>query len=311
VAIIAQADAPTLRRRGWLAKESQREALAGYLFILPTFLGYTAFILGPILAVIGISLTKYDILTPASFIGLDNYVRLFTDPRLRTVYGNTIFFTVFAVTFNVGIGLVLAVLLNRHIPGPLKYLFRSAYFFPVLVALVYSSIVWTYLYQKDTGIINYYLGLLNVAPIPWLSSKQWVLPSIIIMDVWRNTGFAMLVFLAGLQNIPLDYYEAAQLDGASRWQLFRHITLPLISPTLFFNLIIYMIGALQVFDSIMVLTKGGPGDASRSLVVFIYENAFQFFDMGYASAIAITLFVIIVIMTLIQFRLGRAWVHYG
>jgi multiple sugar transport system permease protein len=131
------------------------------------------------------------------------------------------------------------------------------------------------------------------------------------MDVWRNTGFAMLVFLAGLQNIPVDYYEAAQLDGANRWHLFRHITLPLISPTLFFNLIIYMIGALQVFDSVIVLTKGGPGDASRSLVMYIYENAFQFFEMGYASAIAITLFIIIVIMTLIQFRLGRTWVHYG
>jgi len=309
--VIAAARAPTLRRRGWLANETQREALAGYLFILPTFLGYTAFILGPILAVIGISLTKYDILSPASFIGLDNYVRLFTDPRLRTVYGNTIFFTVFAVSLNVGIGLILAVLLNRHIPGPLKYLFRSAYFFPVLVALVYSSIVWSFLYQKDTGIINYYLSLLNVAPIPWLSNRQWVLPSIIIMDVWRNTGFAMLVFLAGLQNIPVDYYEAAQLDGANRWHLFRHITLPLISPTLFFNLIIYMIGALQVVDSVIVLTKGGPGDASRSLVMYIYENAFQFFEMGYASAIAITLFIIIVIMTLIQFRLGRTWVHYG
>jgi multiple sugar transport system permease protein len=309
--VSAAASAPTFRRRGWLANEAQREALAGYLFILPTFLGYTGFILGPILAVIGISLTKYDILSPASFIGLDNYVRLFTDPRLRTVYGNTIFFTVFAVSLNVGIGLILAVLLNRHIPGPLKYLFRSAYFFPVLVALVYSSIVWSFLYQKDTGIINYYLSLLNVAPIPWLSNRQWVLPSIIIMDVWRNTGFAMLVFLAGLQNIPVDYYEAAQLDGANRWHLFRHITLPLISPTLFFNLIIYMIGALQVFDSVIVLTKGGPGDASRSLVMYIYENAFQFFEMGYASAIAITLFIIIVIMTLIQFRLGRTWVHYG
>jgi multiple sugar transport system permease protein len=305
------AQAESLARRGWLTKESQREALAGYLFILPTFLGYTAFILGPILAAIGISFTKYDILTPATFVGLDNYVRLLNDPRLRIVYGNTMFFTVFAVTLNVGLGLVLAVLLNRHLPGPIKYVLRSAYFFPVLVALVYSSIIWQFLYQKDTGIFNYYLGLLNVAPIPWLSNRQWVLPSIILLDVWRNAGFAMLVFLAGLQNISQEYYEAAQLDGANRLQLFRHITVPLISPTIFFNLIIYMIGALQVFDSIMVLTKGGPGDASRSLVIYIYENAFQFFEMGYASAVAITLFVIIVILTLIQFRLGRAWVHYG
>jgi multiple sugar transport system permease protein len=305
------AQAQALARTGWLSKESQREALAGYLFILPTFLGYTAFIVGPILAAIGFSFTKYDILSPATFVGLDNYVRLLNDPRLRTVYGNTIFFTVFAVSLNVGLGLVLAVLLNRHLPGPIKYVLRSAYFFPVLVALVYSSIIWQFLYQKDTGIFNYYLGLLNLAPIPWLSNRQWVLPSIIILDVWRNAGFAMLVFLAGLQNISQEYYEAAQLDGANRLQLFRHITVPLISPTIFFNLVIYMIGALQVFDSIMVLTKGGPGDASRSLVIYIYENAFQFFEMGYASAVAITLFVIIVILTLIQFRLGRAWVHYG
>lgn len=294
----------------WLRKESQREALAGYLFILPTFIGYTAFIIGPILAAIGISFTSYDILSPPKFTGLENYITLFTDPRLRQVYFNTIYFTLVAVTFNVGVGLLLAVLINRHMPPFLRYIFRTTYFFPVLVALAYSAIIWQFLYQKDTGIINYYLSFLNVAPVPWLSSKQWVLPSIIIMDVWKNTGFAMLVLLAGLQNISPDYYESAQLDGANRGQLFRHITLPLISPTLFFVLIIYMIGALQVFDSIVVLTRGGPGDASRSLVMYIYENAFQFFEMGYASAVAITLFIMIMLLTLVQFRLGRAWVHY-
>jgi multiple sugar transport system permease protein len=294
----------------WLQKESRREALAGYLFILPAFIGYTIFIIGPIVAAIGISFTSYDILSPPKFTSLENYITLFADPRLRQVYFNTIYFTLGAVTFNVSIGLLLAVLINRHLPAPLKYIFRTTYFFPVLVALAYSAIIWQFLYQKDTGIINYYLSFLNVEPIPWLSSKQWVMPSIIIMDVWKNTGFAMLVFLAGLQNISPDYYESAQLDGAGRWQLFRHITLPLISPSLFFILIIYMIGALQVFDSIFVLTRGGPGDASRSLVMYIYENAFQFFEMGYASAVAITLFIIIMLLTLVQFRVGRAWVHY-
>ncbi len=294
----------------WLGTERQREALAGYLFILPTFIGYTAFIIGPIVAAFGISVTRYDILSPAEFVGLQNYVTLLTDPRLHKVYLNTIYFTVVAVSFNVGLGLLLAVLINRHMPAFLRYFFRTAYFFPVLVALAYSAIIWQYLYQKDTGIINYYLGYLNVAPIPWLSDPRFVMPSIIIMDVWKNAGFAMLVFLAGLQNIPQDYYESAQLDGASRWRLFRHITLPLITPTLFFNLIIYMIGALQVFDSIVVLTQGGPGDASRSLVMYIYENAFQLFQMGYASAVAITLFVVIMLLTLVQFRAGQSWVHY-
>lgn len=297
-------------RATWLRKESQREALAGYLFILPTFIGYTAFIIGPILAAIGISLTSYDILSPPKFVGMANYTNLWSDPRLWKVYLNTVYFTLVAVTLNVGIGLLLAVLINRHMPAFLKYIFRTAYFFPVLVALAYCSIIWQYLYQKDTGILNYYLSYLSVEPIPWLSSPKFVMPSIILMDVWKNTGFAMLVFLAGLQNIPQDYFEAAQLDGANRWQVFRFITLPLISPTLFFNLIIYMIGALQVFDSIVVLTQGGPGDSSRSIVMYIYENAFQLFQMGYASAVAITLFIIIMLLTLVQFRMGQAWVHY-
>jgi len=295
---------------GWLRKESQREALAGYLFILPTFIGYTAFVIGPILAAIGFSLTSYDILSPAQFIGIQNYTDLISDARLHKVYWNTIYFTVVAVSLNVGIGLLLAVLINRNMPSFLKYIFRTAYFFPVLVALTYCSIIWQYLYQKDTGIINYYLSFLHVAPTAWLSSPLWVMPSIIFMDVWKNTGFAMLVFLAGLQGISPDYYEAASLDGANRGQLFRYITLPLISPTIFFNVIIYMIGALQVFDSIIVLTQGGPGDASRSLVMYIYENAFQLFHMGYASATAITLFIVIMLLTLVQFRVGQSWVHY-
>lgn len=298
---------PSLRR---LKTERAREALAGYLFILPTFIGYTVFIIGPIIAAFGISVNQYDMLSPAKFVGLKNYIDLLADARLQKVYLNTIFFTVVAVSLNVGIGLLLAVFINRRMPNFLRYFFRTAYFFPVLVALAYCAIIWQYLYQKDTGMINYYLGYLGVDPIPWLSSRTFVLPSIIVMDVWKNTGFSMLIFLAGLQGISQDYYESAQLDGANRWRVFRHITLPLITPTLFFNFVIYMIGALQVFDSIVVLTQGGPGDASRSLVMYIYENAFQLFQMGYASAISITLFFVIMLLTLVQFRSGQAWVHY-
>jgi len=295
---------------GWLQKDKNREAIAGYLFILPTFIGFIIFVLGPIISAVGLSFTSYDVLSPPQFIGLENYTQLLKDPRLRVVYGNTALFTVLAVTFNLGIALILAVLLNRKLPAFLKYLFRAAYFFPVLVALAYSSVIWSFLYQKDTGIINYYLHTFGIDPIPWLSSKEWVMPSIIILDVWKNTGFAMLVFLAGLQNIPQDYYEAAQIDGAGRGALFRHITLPLITPTLLLNLIIYMIGALQVFDSIQVLTQGGPGDASRSVTMYVTEVAFQSLQMGYGSAVAITLFIIIMLLTLLQFRISRAWVFY-
>jgi multiple sugar transport system permease protein len=295
---------------GWLQKDKNQEALAGYLFILPTFIGFIVFVLGPIIASVGISFTGYDILSSPRFLGLENYVQLLKDPRLKVVYGNTALFTVLAVTFNISVGLLLALLLNRKLPGFLKYIFRAAYFFPVLVALAYSSVIWTFLYQKDTGIINYYLSLLGVDSIPWLSGKEWVIPSIIILDVWKNTGFAMLVFLAGLQNIPQEYVEAAQIDGAGRFAIFRNITMPLITPTLLLNLIIYMIGALQVFDSIQVLTQGGPGDASRSVTMYVTEVAFQSLQMGYGSAIAITLFIIIMILTLLQFRISRSWVFY-
>ena len=294
----------------WLAKDKTREAIVGYLFILPAFVGFVLFVLGPIIVAVGISFTQYDILSPPKFAGLDNYLQLLKDPRLRITYANTALFTLLAVTFNIGVALVLAVLINRKLPAFLKYLFRATYFFPVLVALAYSSVIWSFLYQKDTGIINYYLNLLGIDRIGWLSDRQWVMLSIIILDVWKNTGFAMLVFLAGLQNIPQEYYEAAQIDGANRWDLFRNVTLPLITPTLLLNLVIYMIGALQVFDSIQVLTQGGPGDASRSVTMYVTEVAFQSLQMGYGSAIAITLFIIIMILTLLQFRISRAWVFY-
>lgn len=290
--------------------DKRREAIAGYLFILPIYLGFIIFILIPIIRAGGISLTKFDILAGSEFIGLKNYTQMLSDMRLRTVYGNTIIFTIFAVSFNVGIGLILAVFLNQKMPTAVRNLFRSIYFFPILVAHTYIATIWQYLYQKDTGIINYYLGFLGIDPIPWLSSTSVVMVSVIIMDVWKNTGFAMLIFLAGLQGIPKDYYEAAELDGANDVQRFFRITLPLLSPTIFFNVIIFMIGALQVFDTIIVLTEGGPGDSSRSIVMYIYEQAFQRFDMGYAAALSMTLFVIIMILTLIQFRFSSRWVHY-
>ena len=214
-------------------KAGHREALWGFLFILPTYLGFAIFILGPVVAVAGMSFTKFDVLTGAEFTGLTNYYRLFSDERLRNVYTNTFVFTIFAVFFNVSIGLALAVLLNRRLPRLLRNFFRSVYFFPLLIAHTYVAVIWQFLYQRDTGVINYYFSLLGIAPISWLGSAAWVLPSVIIMDVWKNTGFAMIIFLAGLQNIPKDYYEAARLDGAGAVQLFLRITFPLLSPTIF------------------------------------------------------------------------------
>jgi multiple sugar transport system permease protein len=291
-------------------KAGRREALWGFLFILPTYLGFAVFILGPVVAVAGMSFTKFDVVTGSVFTGLTNYYRLLSDDRLRIVYANTFFFTIFAVFFNVSIGLALAVLLNRRLPQLVRNVFRSIYFFPLLIAHTYVAVIWQFLYQRDTGVINYYLSLLGIGPVSWLGSATWVLPSVIIMDVWKNTGFAMIIFLAGLQNIPKDYYEAARLDGANAVQLFLRITFPLLTPTIFFVLVIFMIGAIQVFDTIIVLTGGGPGDASKSVVIYIYEQAFQNFDLGYASTVAMTLFVVILVLTLLQFWFGRRWVHY-
>ncbi len=280
------------------------------MFILPTFIGFTLFILYPIVESIRISFMDYNILRGSKYIGLENYIDILGDRRIRTVYGNTVVFTLFAVFFNAGVGLLLAVALNRRMSTFLRNLYRSIFFFPLLVAHTYVAVIWRFLYQQDTGVLNYYLGQLGIKAIPWLSNSSWAMAAIIILDVWKNTGFAMLVFLAGLQNIPREFYESAQLDGANEVQIFRRITIPLLSPTIFFILVIFMIGALQVFDTIMVLTQGGPGDSTRSVAMYIYEKAFQRFDMGYAAAVSMTLFAIILVLTLIQFRIGRRWVHY-
>ncbi len=288
----------------------RREAFVGYLFILPTYVGFLIFILYPLVESMRISFQEFSLLRGSTYIGLDNYAQMFADGRLRIAYINTIIFTLFAVFFNAGIGLLLAVMLNRRLPVLMRNLYRSIFFFPVLIAHTYIAVIWRFLYQQDTGVINYYLGLFGVEPIPWLSNTHWAMAAIIILDVWKNTGFAMLVFLAGLQSIPNEYYEAAQLDGANERQLFFRITIPLLSPTIFFILVIFMIGALQVFDTIIVLTAGGPGDATRSVVLYVYEIAFRTFNMGYAAAVSMTLFAIILVLTALQFWISRRWVHY-
>ncbi len=288
----------------------RREAFVGYLFILPTYIGFVIFILYPLIESMRISFQEFSLLRGSTYIGLENYAQMFADSRLRISYINTVIFTLFAVFFNAGIGLILAVMLNRRLPILMRNLYRSIFFFPVLIAHTYIAVIWRFLYQQDTGVINYYLGVFGVEPIPWLSNAHWAMAAIIILDVWKNTGFAMLVFLAGLQSIPNEYYEAAQLDGANERQLFFRITIPLLSPTIFFILVIFMIGALQVFDTIIVLTAGGPGDATRSVVLYIYEIAFRTFNMGYAAAVSMTLFAIILVLTALQFWISRRWVHY-
>lgn len=293
-----------------LGTARQQEARAGYLLILPTVLGYLIFILGPIVAAFAFSFTDYDILSTPQFTGLENYREMLSDGRLRVVYGNTFVFTIAVVFANVVLGLLLAVALNRSLPPAILNIFRTVYFFPILVAMIYVAMIWQFLFSRDLGVINYYLEQLGLSGIPWLSSGDWALWSIVVVYIWKNLGFTMMTSLAGLQNISDDYYEASALDGAGPIRQFFSITVPLVSPVLLFNLIISFINAFQEFDSMVVLTGGGPGDASRSIVYYIYERAFQSFEMGYASAVALTLFVVIMVVTLLQFWLSRRWVHY-
>lgn len=288
----------------------RREAFVAYGFLAPVIVGFLVFVLGPALAAIGLSFFNYDVLTPPRFAGWANYLRFLRDPRLPLIYWNTLVYVFWYVLLTTVIGLALAVAANRAMGAVWRYLIRTSYFFPVLTSLASVSLVWQYLYSTDFGIINYYLGMLGVQRIPWLTSSQWAIVSIIFLGVWKNLGFNFILLLAGLQNIPRHLYEAAELDGAGRWASFWYITLPSLSPVLFFVIVWGLINGFQVFDSPFILTTGGPGDASRTVVMYIYESGFRFFQMGYASTVALSLFIIVVILTLAQFRLSRVWVFY-
>lgn len=287
-----------------------REIIAGYLFVMPSLLVLTVFLVLPILSAFVLVFMKYDLLTPPEFAGLDNIKALFSDKRMMICYWNTLRFTVSATLLNNILGFLLAMGVNRAMPRVLKYLLRTALFFPVLTTSSSLAVVWRYILTQDRGILNYLLQQIGLNPVPWLSSSQWALRSVILYDVWRACGYLMVLYLAGLQGIPQSLYEAAKIDGANSWQLTRYVTLPLITPTAFFSIVISLIGASQVFDNAWVLTQGGPADASRLIALYIYEVGFKRFDMGYASVVSLTLLLVLLVLTLVQFRGARMWVHY-
>ena len=287
-----------------------RETIAGYLFLLPNLVGFAIFTAFAVVASAAISLTTWDLLSDPVFVGFDNYVELLTDdPLFRTVLWNTLYFTVVSVPASTAIALGLAMLFNtglKAIP-----LFRTAYFLPVITATVVVALVWRWFFNPDFGILNYVLYELGVdTPPNWLASRTWAMPSVIILSVWKQVGYNMVIFLAGLQAIPATLYEAAAIDGAGRWNRFRNITLPMLTPTTFFVLVISIINSLQVFDAVLVLTDGGPANATRTMVFHIWEEAFVFLEMGYAAAVAWILFLLVFLVTLVQWKLQGRWVHY-
>jgi multiple sugar transport system permease protein len=284
--------------------------IAGYGFVLPAFVALLLFLIVPILAALVLVFMNYDVLSPPTFAGLNNITRLFSDQRMLLTYWNTFRFVFFATLFNNVLGLLLAMAVNRAMHPVFKYVFRTAIFFPVLTTAASLALVFNFLLTQDRGVVNFLLQQVGLQPIPWLSSSSWAMVSVIMFDVWRACGYLMVIYLAGLQGIPDVLYEAAQIDGANQWQSMRYITLPLITPTAFFCVIISLIGASQVFDNVWVLTGGGPGDATRLIVLYIYEVGFKRYEMGYAAALSLTLFLVLIALTIVQFRVSRRWVHY-
>lgn len=272
----------------------------GYLFVLPAGVLYATFVIAPVLVTAILAFAYYDPLLGSRWVGFSNFTRFFTDRRSLQIFWNTLRFALFAVTFNVSIGLLLAVALNRVMPGWLLYFFRLAFFLPVIIAAAFVAVVWSYFYGDDLGVINYFLRLVGLPNVRWLTDSKNAMTSIVIMDVWKNTGFFMVIFIAALQGVPANILEAAEMDGTPAWRRFFRITLPWISPVVFFCIVYASIGALQVFESIVILTQGGPGDATRSLSILIVEAGFGSYEIGYAAAISVVMTLIILVITAIQ-----------
>src|SRR5574341_439039 len=284
------------------------ERVCAWVFLAPILFGLLFGSLGPVLAAIGISFTDWDVITPPAFAGLDNYLRLLKDPTFGKALLNTIYYVGVMVPVSTILALLLAMLLNQKLKGITFY--RTAYFMPVVSSTVAVALVWSWIYSKDFGLLNYVLRSIGLDPIAWLSSTKWAMPAVIIMGIWGQLGQGMVIFLAGLQSIPDTYYEAAEVDGANTLQKHLKITLPLITPSLFFYLIITMIGAFQTFEQIYIMTRGGPVHATTTIVYYIYRNAFHNFKMGYAASQAIVFFLIILVLTLVYWRAQDKWVFY-
>ena len=301
------ATGPSTRQQGGGPLSSERKW--AWLFLAPTVLGLAVLSAGPILATLGISLTSWDLLTPATFVGLDNFSDLAADGRFWVALRNTIFYTAVSVPMGMGLALLLALSLNQAIRG-IAWI-RTMYFLPLVTSTVAVGLVWLWIYAPQGGLLNEVLGLAGIPPQRWTSDPLWAMPSIIVMSVWQGLGISVIIFLAGLQSIPGEYHDAAAVDGAGRRARFRHITLPLLTPSIFFTGILSVIGALQVFDQVYVLARPGkPTEATITLVYFIYEEGFRFFRMGSASAAAWLLFLIAAALTIVYFRTQRRWVHY-
>ncbi len=281
-----------------------------YFFLAPAVSAIFVFFFLPVIAAFLISFTDFDIYTLGDFstlrfVALDNYLKLFQDELFWTALRNTFYFVFAAGPLSIAVSLGAALLLNSKLLK-FKAIFRLSYFIPVVTTLVAVAIIWRFIYHKNFGLMNYFLGFIGINPIDWLGDPVWAMPAIIIMAIWKNFGYNMIIFIAGLQNIPEELYEAADIEGANAFQKFKSITLPMLAPTTLFITIITMIGYFQLFAEPYVMTQGGPLNSTLSIVQYMYHEGFRWWNMGYSASIAFVLFFIIFIGTLLQFKIQKS-----
>lgn len=295
------------RRSRWTI--SRRESAWAYLFISPWIAGFILLTIGPMLASLYFSFTKYDIVSSPRWAGFANYRRILDDPLFLQSLRVTIYYASLALPLGLLLGFFLAVLLNQDIPG--VNVWRTIYFLPSVIAGVTVAVLWVRIFNPRIGILNPFLEIFGLKGPRWLQDPDWAVPALVIMGLW-SVGGNMIIYLAGLQGVPTALYDAATVDGANLWQRFRHVTLPMMTPVIFYNLVLGLIGTFQYFTEVYVAT-GGTGNPARSTLfynLYLYQNAFRYFHMGYASTLAWILFVIVLFLTMLVFRSSEAWVYY-
>lgn len=287
----------------WRVSDRVRENLVGWIFVLPALVGFLVFYLYPAVRAIGISFTDWNLLRDPRFVGFANYVRLWGDDKFWDAIRITATYVVVNIPIQVGLGLLIAVLMERLTKSVVM---RAVVITPFLISNVTAAMIFLWLLDPVLGITNAFIKSVGLSSVPFFTSPDLAIYSIVLVNIWRHVGFVALLFYAGLQAIPRSLYEAARIDGASEWRVFRSITLPLLRPVMVFVLVTNVIGSFQIFDTVAVATKGGPADATNVLIYYIYNTAFSFSRMGYASAMSVVLFLALIIFTLVQLRLMRA-----
>lgn len=302
---------PTASWTRKFARASVRQNVLGYAWISPWLIGFFVFTAGPMIASLVFSLASYRIVKPPNFLGFENYrVALFEDKLFWPSLGRTFYYVAASVPIGLLGSLLLAALLNQRVRG--ESVFRTLFYLPSLTPSAAAALLWQWLLHYEVGLVNFILSKFGIQGPPWLGSSQWAIPALVLIAFWTGMGGGrMVIFLAGLQGVPESLYEAAEIDGASAWKKFWNITVPMISPTIFFNLVLGIIGALQVFNTAYITTQGGPGRATWFFALHVYTHAFEYFDMGYASALAWCMFLILLSFTLLQLRLSDKWVFYA